>query len=292
MNITKKTEHASYEVYPPLVEIATQIYHKVPSLSFESHSAGGITVQGGIEIYIHRLSVYNGIENVGVIGVDYEHFRNQGRKKIYKVTSGRIKNQIGLRNTKTTSLPAEALKTAVKVFNHTKSVAEIIDEIEKKMNTEVHSVRYNSTRNAERIGEDFLIDLLHYVTEVDATEGNALPLPTKVQIMLKKPNLRTLLDTAKIVSNVSEDFDARHGVIVREERDGSLTSVDLNDLLEPAARLARHRDTYGLPELYQTKLAMLKMMDYKQAIDSIGIKFKIENINWYYLPSRDIITTS
>ena len=290
MQITKKTEHAAHEVYPPLVEIVTQLYHKVPSLSFESNNASGVNVPNGIDVFITKLNVYNGIENVGMIGVDYEHFRNQGRKKIYKVTSERIKNQIGLRNTKTTSLPAEALKAAVKVFSHTKSVLETVEEIEKKMHSEMHGVRYNSTRSAERIGEDFLIDLLHYAVEVDAAEGNALPLPTKVQIMLKKPNLRTLLDTAKIVSNVAEDFDARHGVIVREERDGSLTSVNLDDSL--AVRLARHRDTYGLPEIYQTKLAMLRMMDYRQAIDSIGIKFKIENINWYYLPSRDIITTS
>ena len=74
--------------------------------------------------------------------------------------------------------------------------------------------------------------------------------------------------------------------------DGSMTVVALDGLVLPKESLTKHRDTYSLPELYQTKLAMLRMMEYKQAIASIGVKVPIENTNWYFMPSCDIITTS
>jgi len=100
------------------------------------------------------------------------------------------------------------------------------------------------------------------------------------------------MNTTRIVKSVKEAFNAKSGLIVREERDGTLTAIDMSEARPSASRVSKLADSYGLPELYQPKLAMLRMLDYKQAVDSIGVKFLIENTNWYYLAGGDIITTS
>jgi hypothetical protein len=129
---------------------------------------------------------------------------------------------------------------------------------------------------------------------MQVSRGETPTLSAELAKMVAKPNLDKLMSTSRIATSVNNDYKNASGIVFREERDGTLLCVVLDDAsgLTDDKRLITHSDTYGLPEIYQTKLAMLRMLEHKQPVESIGIKFAIDNTNWYYLTGGEIITTS
>lgn len=288
MQVHKKPEHANFPLHPPLEELLTKLYHKVPRLNFESVHSGYVK---GSEQSIYEVKVFNGNEVVGEIEVNYTTFRNQGKCDVYTISSPRIKNRITPRHAKVTKLPAEALKTAVKTFSSVSTATEIVTGVKGKIATEVGSVHYNAVRQAERLGEDYLLPLMELAMMVNNGD-KAVVINADIAEMLSKNNLEKAINNARIATAVSTDFKNQSGIVIKEERDGSLLGVLLDTSLPDSSRVVTHRDTYGLPEIYQTKLAMLRILEKKQPVESIGIKFSIEDTNWYYLTGGEIITTS
>jgi hypothetical protein len=287
MQVVKKPDHADIPLYAPLEEMLTKLYHKVPRLNFESMHSGYVR---GEEQSIYEVKVFNGNEAVGYVEVTYTSFRNQGKCDVYTITSHRIKNRISPRHDKVTKLPAEALKTAVKTFSPTSTATEIVTNVKQKASTEIGGVQYNAVRQAERFGEDYLLPLMELAMVVN--NGGRVIINTELAKMLAKNNLDKALNNARVASAVNNDFKNQSGMVVKEERDGSLLSVLLDASLPDVQRVMAYSDTYGLPEMYQTKLAMLRILEHKQPVESIGIKLSIEDTNWYYLTGGDIITTS
>ena len=287
MQVHKKPEHANFPLHPPLEELLTKLYHKVPRLNFESVHSGYVK---GSEQSIYEVKVFNGNEMVGSIEVNYTSFRNQGKCDVYTISSPRIKNRITPRHAKVTKLPAEALKAAVKTFSPVSTATEIITSLKGRIATEVGSVQYNAVRQAERLGEDYLLPLMELAMVVNS--GGRAIINTDLAKMLSKNNMEKAINNARIATAVNTDFKNQSGIMVKEERDGSLLSVLLDTSLPDIQRVMAYSDTYGLPEIYQTKLAMLRILEQKQPVESIGIKFSIEDTNWYYLTGGEIITTS
>jgi hypothetical protein len=208
---------------------------------------------------------------------------------VYRVTSPRIKNRISPTNTKTTTNVGQALRSAVKHFAQTATSDETIGKAVDSINAELSNLGYTASRNAERIVGDselLLVELAFAVHRGEPFDMNRL------RSVIDYTDADKLMNTTRIVRSVKEAFSAKSGLIVREERDGTLTAIDMSEARPSASRVSKLADSYGLPELYQPKLAMLRMLDYKQAVDSIGVKFLIENTNWYYLAGGEIITTS
>lgn len=287
MQVHKKPEHANFPLHPPLEELLTKLYHKVPRLNFESVHSGYVK---GSEQVIYEVKVFNGNEMVGEIEVNYTTFRNQGKCDVYTISSPRIKNRITPRHAKVTKLSAEALKTAVKTFSPVSTATEIVTGLKGRIATEVGSVQYNAMRQAERLGEDHLLPLMELAMVVN--NGGRAIINTELARMLSKNNLEKAINNARIATSVNNDFKNQSGIMIKEERDGSLLGVLLDTSLQDSSRVVTHRDTYGLPEIYQTKLAMLRILEQKQPVESIGVKFSIEDTNWYYLTGGEIITTS
>lgn len=288
MQVHKKPEHANFPLHPPLEELLTKLYHKVPRLNFASVHSGYVK---GSEHSIYEVKVFNGNEMVGEIEVNYTTFRNQGKCDVYTISSPRIKNRISPRHAKVTKLPAEALKAAVKTFSPVSTATEIITAIKQKMSSEVGGVQYNAVRQAERLGEDYLLPLMELAMMVNNGD-KAVVINADIAEMLSKNNLEKAINNARIATAVNNDYKSGSGIVVKEERDGSLLSVLMDASLTDDRRVVTHSDTYGLPEIYQTKLAMLRILEQKQPVESIGIKFSIEDTNWYYLTGGEIITTS
>lgn len=288
MKLIKKVEHIDSSLYAPLETLLTKLYHKLPSLTFESCRVGYIR---GEDKAICDVKVFNGNEYVGTIEVEYTSFRNQGKCDVYTIESPRIKNRIYPRHAKLTKLPEEALKTAVKVFGQTSTSAEIIAEMKQRMSSEVGGIQYNAVRNAEKFGDDHVIPLMQVALAVK--DGRTPVISPELMTALSKPNIDKLMNTARIALSVNADYKKASGIVVREERDGTLLGIVLDaSQLPDDMRVLRFKDTYEMPELYQTKLAMLRMLEHNQPVESIGIKFAIDNINWYYLTGGEIITTS
>ena len=51
------------------------------------------------------------------------------------------------------------------------------------------------------------------------------------------------------------------------------------------------KSTDELPEMYQTKLGMLKIVEPNQPIESIGVRFAGDFDNCYFIVNGDILTT-
>lgn len=290
MKFVKGEQFADKEVYESLTAICTQLFHKVPSLWFEASDFDTFSVSGTIKFYVTRAKVFNGNEHVGTIRCRKEQYRQLGNVDVYRITSDRIRNQIGQINTKTTTKKDQAFKLAAKVFQQTKTEDEICSDALDKIKGEMHNIRYSAFRNVERIGDPYLVPMME--ATVALYEGGLPTLGAALETMLKNPAVKQNLNTFRIVEVVKTAYDNGRGIVVKEERDGSLTSIAIDRNSPSGSRVVRMADSYGLPEIYQPKLAMLRMLEHKQAAESIGIKFMIDNINWYYMPDGEIITTS
>lgn len=288
MKLKKKVEHIDFPLYEPLEKLLTKLYHKVPNLTFESLTVGCVIEHK----VIHEVSVFNGNEQVGSIEINYTSFRSQDKCEVYTINSSRIQNRIGARHQKVTKLPQEALKTSVRVFAQASTATEIITKIKQKMSSEIGGVQYNAVRQAERTGEDSILPLMELAMQV--SRGEMPTLSAELIMLVAKPNLDRLMNTSRIAVSVNNDYKNANGIVVKEERDGTLLGVVIHDAsgLTDEMRLRKFNDTYEMPELYQTKLAMMRILEHKQPVESIGIKFVIDNTNWYYLTGGEIITTS
>ena len=290
MNFIKPAKYADKAIYKPLEEFLGKLYLKAPNLSFEADGAFQIAnaARDGYENVIFRVKVLNGNESVGQIEVEYMDFRRQGKQMVYTISSQRIKNKIHPRNAKATKLPNEAMKLAVKTFTPVTSDSEVSMAAKQKMASEVGGLRYQAERNAERLGSGMLVSLMELAMIVQS--GGIPTMGAEITSMLNHHAFRNNLNSAKISRSIHEEYERGKGIVLREERDGTLTGIELTPTRGTA--VTRYEDTYKLPELYQTKLAMLRILEHKQPADSIGVKFLIEDSNWYYMTSGEIITTS
>jgi hypothetical protein len=93
-------------------------------------------------------------------------------------------------------------------------------------------------------------------------------------------------DNLRIAKAVQHSFASNYGVCIRTEKDGTITVVDMNDM---NVRMET-TSTYDLPTNYQEKFAILKIMEYKQPIEHVGVKFE-ESPDLYFLIGGETITT-
>lgn len=290
MQLDKPNEFASMPVFAELQTIMEQIFHKIPSITFEADDYETFrTADIDTEKRITKVRVFNANEFVGHLRVVREQYRNQGTMTVYRVNSPRIQNRISPKNTKTTTNAGQALRAALKHFAHTASPDETISKAKEAVAREMSNMSYTANRNVEKMGDNYesqLVELAFAVHRGEAFDMN------RIAKVLNHKDADKVIDTRRIVHSVKDAFNANSGLIVREERDGTLTAIDMSVVGPSPSKISKIADSYGLPELYQPKLAMLRMLDYKQAVDSIGVKFSIENTNWYYLAAGEIITTS
>ena len=292
MNITRPDRFAGMPVLAELQSLMEQIFHKVPSVSFEAHDYEMYPSEVANEDYakkIVRVTVFNGNEEVGKLSAKRESYRNSGKQMVYRVKSPHINNRISPKDVKTTTDVKQALKAAIKHFGRTATASETIEDAKIHVNNEFSSVVYNANRNVERIGDDHEMELIELAFAVSKGEQFDMQ---RIRKVLSYKDAEKLLSTNRITRSVMADFKGNTGIIVKEERDGTLTAISLDASMPTDSRVTRHADSYGLPELYQPKLAMLRMLEYKQPVESIGIKYSINKANWYYLTGGEIITHS
>jgi hypothetical protein len=290
MKVTKNEKLADMPLYPPLEKLLTDLYLKVPALVFEAQDhltwARDLGQEAGAQI--NAVLVFNGVERVGRIEVNYrQHRGSSDRVHVYEINSHRIQKRIGSRSTKETSKYPEALKVSSKVYSQTKTQHERGMELWEKFAREINGIKYASQRNAERIVEDYALVMAEYF--VKASKGEAVPIPVGVHKMLAKPDMEKLISTHKIVQYMHDVFEQGDGVVVATERDGSMTAVTRVNKDFSTRKLL---SSYDLPEVLQPKIGMLKMLKEKQAAESIGVRFMIDDSDWFFLCNGEIITDS
>lgn len=294
MQLDKPNDFANMPVFAELQDLMEKVFLKVPSISYEAKDwetfpKATSDIGGEVEKRITKVKVYNGHEDVGELRVVRENFRNQGTTTVYRVRSQHIQNRIGNKNTKMTTNAKIALSTAIKHFGRVSTSSETVEKVITEFRHGFNGVSYNANRNVERIGDHNEVALIEYFF---ATQKNEPFDMTRLKSVVNYKDADKVINTGRITRSIEADLVGNSGMIVKEERDGTLTAVNLDSTLPMDTRVTRHADSYGLPEFYQPKLAMLRMIDEKQPVESIGVKLVIDKTNWYYLTGGEIITYS
>jgi hypothetical protein len=262
------------KIAPSLENLMRELHHRMPRISYSVKNVSQLEIQG--------VHVYHDYELVGIINIEHHHV--EGVKfDSYNIRSERIKTKrrasgSNSKNIKQTKHFKNAVKIAMDVFKRTepnviaaKIVTEIGGDIQSMVNTAGAQARGFLTNQYEAV--------LSYLTGASPTMSPELIEAIKVDGQAKYDNIR-------IAKAVQHSFVSNYGVCIRTEKDGTITMVDMNDM---NVRIET-TSTYDLPTNYQEKFAILKIMEYKQPIEHVGVKFE-ESPDLYFLVGGETITT-
>lgn len=268
-NTDKQTKLA-----PSLENLMRELHHRMPRISYVVRTVSQLEVQG--------VWVYHDYEKVGVISIDHHEY--EGVKfDSYHITSERIKTKrrasgSNSKNIKQTKHFKNAVKIAMDVFKRTEPnviAAKIVNEI----SGDIQSMVNNAGSSARGFVGNHHSDVLAYMTGATPTMS-----PELIEAM--KVDGQSRYDNFRIAKAVQHSFVSNYGVCIRTEKDGTITMVDMNDM---NVRMET-TSTYDLPTNFQEKFAILKIMEYKQPIEHVGVKFE-ESPDLYFLVGGETITT-
>ena len=273
-----KVEYGNYDkqtkIAPSLETLMRELHHRMPRVSYE--------VKGTHSFLVDSVAVLHDYERVGSINIEHHHV--EGVKfDSYTIKSDRIQTKrnakgSGSKNIKQTKHFKNAVKICMDSFKRTAS-----DVIASKIVSEVSGDIQNMVNTAGAQARGFLVGqheaVLSYLTGASPTISPELTEAIKVDGQARYDNLR-------IAKAVQHSFSSNYGVCIRTEKDRTITVVDMNDM---NVRMET-TSTYDLPTNYQEKFAILKIMEYKQPIEHVGVKFE-ESPDLYFLVGGETITT-
>jgi hypothetical protein len=260
-------------IAPSLETLMRELHHRMPRISYVVKNVSQLEVWG--------VTVYHDYELVGIINIEHHHV--EGVKfDSYNIRSERIKTKrkakgSGSKNIKQTKHFKNAVKICMDSFRRTepsaiaaKIISEVGGDIQSMVNTAGSQARGFVGGHHEAI-----LSYLTGVTPISPELTEAM----KVEGQAKYDNYR-------IAVAVQHSFNSNYGVCIRTEKDGTITVVDMNDM---NVRMET-TSTYDLPTNFQEKFAILKIMEYKQPIEHVGVKFE-ESPDLYFLVGGETITT-
>ena len=298
MQIEKKEGFVDMEATPKLEAFLNTLFMKMPSLTFSAHDYTQILTSNAeydsqINLVkepewhkvIIAVRVYNGIEEVGFVRVNDEVYRSNTRQTLYQISSDNNRLNNGRNDTKKTKDAKEALKRCLKVFV-TSPESLMVQKRYDHMASEANNMRYWACRMAAKVLDDEELNVIEYFRRVGAGELD-VPIPTKITHALGNSKMMSDVDTANLSTSVAEALDNKEGILVGEVND----KIAVADLTNNTYRTID--SSYDLPEVYQAKYAMLKIVDFRQPIAQVGVKTSDRNDGsaWYFLMSGDILTT-
>ena len=261
-------------IAPSLETLMRELHHRMPRISY--------VVQNIAQLEVYGVVVFHDYERVGTITIEHHHV--EGVKfDSYTIKSGRIQTKrkakgSGSKNIKQTKHFKNAVKIAMDSFKRTEPnviAAKIVNEINGDIQSMVNTA--GSQARGFLVGQHEAV--LSYLTGATPTMSPELIEALKVDGQNKYDNYR-------IAKAVQHSFASNYGVCIRTEKDGTITVVDMNDM---NVRMET-TSTYDLPANFQEKFAILKIMEYKQPIEHVGVKFE-ESPDLYFLIGGETITT-
>jgi hypothetical protein len=261
------------KIAPSLKTLMLELHHRMPRISY--------VVQNVFQLEVYGVKVFHDYEQVGAICI--EHHTVEGEKfDSYSIKSERIQTKrkakgSSSKNIKQTKHFKNAVKIAMDSFKRTEPnviAGKIVDDLRSCISNMVNT----SSSHARGFLGNHHADVLAYMT-------GASPMSAELTEAMKTDG-QSKYDNYRIAKAVQHSFTSNYGVCIRTEKDGTITVVDMNDL---NVRMET-TSTYDLPANYQEKFAILKIMDYKQPIEHVGVKFE-DSPDLYFLVGGETITT-
>jgi hypothetical protein len=180
------------------------------------------------------------------------------------------------------------LKLATELFE--KSPADVLaKQIHERVETFVHGMAQTAENQFEHSFYNPLADIGMYLHKVKH-EGPQ-PFPTEIESKFGK-DWMDKGDNYRIAKSLEHKFDKlKDGVAIRIEMDGTINVVDIATV----SMLYEAKSTYDLPSNYQEKITIAKILEHRQPVEHIGVRFDDASQDhperaYFYLVGGDTFT--
>jgi len=260
INIDYK-KHDKCDLLPKLEMFLNDLAIRKPNVKFV---VAGTRSHNAVR-HVKSVDVYDGYEKVGAICIEMDYNRTESGD-LYEVSSPKIVKSRGNADTRSTKHYKKALKLANDLFE--KSPADVLA---KQIHMRVEESMNSMTRSAEQQFEHSFYNPLAqigmYLHKVKH-EGPQ-PFPTELEPKFDKDWME-MGDNYRIAKSLLDKFEKhKDGVAIRIEMDGTINVVDIATV----SMLYEAKSTYDLPNNYQEKITIAKILEHRQPVEHIGVRF-------------------
>jgi hypothetical protein len=282
INIDYK-KHDKCDLLPKLEMFLNDLTIRKPNVKFV---VNGTRVHNNVR-NVRSVDVYDGYEKVGAICIDMDYNRTESGD-LYEVSSPKIVKSRGNADTRSTKHYKKALKLANELFE--KSPADVLA---KQIHTRVEEFMQSMGRTAENQFEHSFYNPLAqigmYLHRVK--QDGPQPFPTELEPKFGKDWMQRA-DDYRIAHSLLDRFTKhKDGVAIRIEIDGTINVVDVATV----SMLYEAKSTYDLPNNYQEKITIAKILEHRQPVEHIGVRFDDASSDhperaYFYLVGGDTFT--
>lgn len=260
INIDYK-KHDKCDLLPKLEMFLNDLTIRKPNVKFVV--AGTQSEKG--ERKVRSVDVYDGYEHVGAICIEMDYNKTESCD-LYEVSSPKIFKSRGNKDTRATKHYKKALKLATELFE--KSPADVLaKQIHGRVEECVHSMHRSAEQQLEQCLYTPLADIGMYLHRVK--HGGPQPFPTELEAKFGKEWVDKG-DNYRIAKSLLDRFTKhKDGVAIRIEMDGTINVVDI----ATTSMLYEVKSTYELPDNYQEKITIAKILEHRQPVEHIGVRF-------------------
>ena len=284
INIDYK-KHDKCALLPKLEMFLNDLTIRKPNVKFVV--AGTRSEKG--ERKVRSVDVYDGYEKVGAICLEQDCSRGSSEVyDIYEVSSPKIVKSRGNADTRSTKHYKKALKLANDLFE--KSPADVLaKQIHGRVDEFVHSMHRSAEQQLEQCLYTPLADIGMYLHRVK--QDGPQPFPTELEPKFGKDWMEKG-DDYRIAKSLLDKFEKhKDGVAIRIEMDGTINVIDIATV----SMLYEVKSTYELPDNYQEKITIAKILEHRQPVEHIGVRFDDASSDnperaYFYLVGGDTFT--
>ena len=260
INIDYK-KHDKCDLLPKLEMFLNDLAIRKPNVKFV---VDGTRIHNNVR-NVRSVDVYDGYEKVGAICIDMDYNRTESGD-LYEVSSPKIVKSRGSANARSTKHYKKALKLATELFE--KSPADVLA---KQIHTRVEEFMQSMGRTAENQFEHSFYNPLAqigmYLHKVK--QDGPQPFPTDIEPKFGKEWMQRADDYRIAYSLLDKFTKHKDGVAIRIEIDGTINVVDVATV----SMLYEAKSTYDLPNNYQEKITIAKILEHRQPVEHIGVRF-------------------
>jgi len=282
INIDYK-KHDKCDLLPKLEMFLNDLAIRKPNVKFV---VSGTRVFNNIR-NVRSVDVYDGYEKVGAICIDINYDKAESGD-LYEVTSPKIVKSRGNADTRSTKHYKKALKLANDLFE--KSPADVLaKQIHERVESYMNSMCQSAESQFEHSFYNPLAQIGMYLHKVK--QDGPQPFPTDIESRFGKDWMEKG-DDYRIAKSLLNKFEKhKDGVAIRIEMDGTINVVDIATV----SMLYEAKSTYDLPNNYQEKITIAKILEHRQPVEHIGVRFDDASSDhperaYFYLVGGDTFT--
>ena len=260
INIDYK-KHDKCDLLPKLEMFLNDLTIRKPNVKFV---VSGTRAHNNVR-NVRSVDVYDGYEKVGAICIEMDYNRTESGD-LYEVSSPKIVKSRGNADTRSTKHYKKALKLANDLFE--KSPADVLaKQIHERVESYVTSMVHSAENQFEHSFYNPLAQIGMYLHRVK--QDGPQPFPTELEPKFGKDWMEKG-DDYRIAKSLLDKFEKhKDGVAIRIEMDGTINVVDIATV----SMLYEAKSTYDLPNNYQEKITIAKILEHRQPVEHIGVRF-------------------